>query len=59
MACTAAAGTNEIPALTMSACIHNTHGLVCLPQAHNTSYIPNSSNINNGKSYNKTTVRHM
>ena len=59
MACTAGAGTNEIPAPDHE-CMHTyTHGLVCLPQAHNTSYIPNSSNINNGKSYNKTTVRHM
>ena len=44
----------------MSACIHSYSytNLVYISQAHNTSYIAqaNKSNINNGKSYSKTTV---
>ena len=45
--------------VTISACIHIHIDLVCMSQTHNTSYINNNSNNNNGKSYNRTSVRHM
>ena len=64
MACTAGSETNEIPASDHECMHHSTYiaihiNLVCISQAHNnTSYITNNSNINNGKAYNRTTVRH-
>ena len=60
IACTAGADTNEIPAPNHESMREYTHKLslhATSPQHY--SYTANESNINNGNSYNRATVRRL